>query len=403
MPSTKPPPLSSAAASSPAGEAIDADPAERILAAGAYLDARGVFGLLWCDEKLIVRASDGALASFVPVGALLTTSVLPLYGLDDQIRALQRWPDRTVDVPNVSIVSASGPSARLNLTLFWLRPRKRYLVLISRALSRSDLEGELSNQIRARMIAEQELVDRSKEIARANAELTRVNRDLSEFAYIISHDLQAPLRAMRYFAEDLERSLADSAAGEPRVHLERIKLQSRRMSQMMGDLLAYSRVGRKEEAVETVDTARLIASVVASISRPAGLDIETTGTFPVIETLAAPLDLVLRNLIENAIKHHDRGTGLVRVSARRRKDALVIEVADDGRGIDPAHHETIFQPFRRLAEDDGGGSGIGLALVRRAIEQVGGQIEVHSSPATSRGTTFRFSWPLHIEPAAGAR
>src|SRR5690606_14524051 len=116
---------------------------------------------------------------------------------------------------------------------------------------------------------------------------------------------------------------------------------------------------------------------------PAGFVIRRTGEWPLLQTVLVPLDLVLRNLIENAVKHHDKTDGTVIVSASLDDQALTIGVADDGAGIPSEWHAAIFEPFRRMSEEPSAdSSGIGLALVRRTVEAVGGRIQVRSDPAS---------------------
>jgi signal transduction histidine kinase len=141
-----------------------------------------------------------------------------------------------------------------------------------------------------------------------------------------------------------------------------------------------------------------VQSIVASMPRSAGMSIATAGSWPVLDTYAAPLDLVLRNLIANAVTHHDRpADGHIVVTGRSSTDWLEISIADDGPGIAPEWHETIFQPFKTVGTSaDTERSGIGLALVRRTLETVGGQLTLSSDPAVGRGATFTIKWPVLI-------
>jgi signal transduction histidine kinase len=138
--------------------------------------------------------------------------------------------------------------------------------------------------------------------------------------------------------------------------------------------------------------------------------VSVEGDWPVVATVPHALDLVLRNLIENAIKHHDRTDGQVIVSATSAGPrTLVVTVRDDGPGIPVAFHDAAFQPFRRLAEGDESGvdhdavaaigrhsegSGIGLALVRKTAEATGATVTLDSDPSRRRGTTFTLHWPI---------
>ncbi|MGQ0672295.1 MAG: sensor histidine kinase [Hyphomicrobium sp.] len=358
-----------------------------LVAAGRLLADRGVYGLVWIDPDMIVRSRYGALVDFIDIGEDVRDSVLPLLGLDKELARLQQDTHASLNLPAVTINNGTLSTPRLNLLVLWAADQRAYLLMVSRAVTKADLEVELSRHIRARLMAE-------AEVKRKSVELANANRDLEEYAAVISHDLKAPLRAMRYLAGDLEEALAAGNEPEARVTLARLKEQSTRMSGMLSALLDYSSIGRKDEAVARVDTHALVTSIVRSIPHPPGIALEIDGHWPVIDTLGAPLDLIVRNLIGNAIVHHDRETGRVRVSAIDSDLMLDISVSDDGPGIAPAHHAAIFLPFRTLGDTSRtGGQGMGLSLVKRTVESVGGRIEVHSNPEVERGTTFRIVWP----------
>ena len=385
MRSTKPPTRSSAATEAPAAATTEDD--QDLSAAFAHAVDRANVGFVWCDTDLIVGRRHGELVDFVPLDAPVTESILPLFGLEAQINALKRTPQMTFDIPNVGIVTATGATPRLNLQMTWQPKRRLFLLIVSRVMSMSELEVELTRQTRARQLIEAKLLENAQEIERANRELT-------EFAYVISHDLKAPMRAMRYLIEDLGSALTEAERPSVQEHLNKVRDQSRRMSQMLTDLLAYAKIGRKEDAIEPVDTSAMIRAIADSMPRTDGISLEISGRWPMVQTASAPLDLVLRNLIENAIKHHDTAKGRVLVDCRLQGRQLLIDVADDGPGIDPRHQKAIFQPFLRLDPERAiDGSGIGLALVRKTIECCGAVLTLTSRPVERRGATFHVVWP----------
>lgn len=358
--------------------------------------AHNLTALAWLDSDLNVTETHGKFAAGMPIGQHVSTGMLALFGFDKQIKALRSDPRARLELPNIAIATATGTGPRLSLHVMWCERSDRYLVIVASAIGQADLERGLIEQSRKRQLAEERELAQALEIKHINAELTRVNRDLSEFADIISHDLRAPLRGMRYYAEDLEQAVAQGNMAAIRGLVERLRTQSMRMTRMLNDLLDYARAGRKDEIVEQVDTRALIEAIIASLPRPEDFVIVASGEWPVIETLAAPLDLVLRNLVDNAIKHHDRGAGRVELRGRIGDGRLQIDVADDGPGIPKAKHELVFLPFRTLGGSAaaGRGSGMGLALVRRVVEAVGAVISLDSDPVVARGTTFRISWPM---------
>lgn len=371
----------------------------RVIAeAGARLADFEIYGLVWLDHDLTVDMAYGALVDFVIPGLPITDSIIALVGLERDILALRQEPARLLELPAIAVASSDGKLQRkLNFTIFWLPDEDRPMILAYRANSQTDLELELSRQIRARLMAEAEIVEKSKQLSRANA-------DLESFAAIVSHDLKAPLRHMRYIADDLMLTCGGRAGAEAIDKLRRLQDLSRRMAHMLTELFNYASLGRKLEALAPVDTRAIAHGIVESV--PAGgITIAVTGVWPAVTTLAAPLDLVLRNLVHNAVQHHDKSTGHVVLTCRDEPGALVFEIRDDGPGIAPEHHASIFMPFRTLmreatgraaAASAGMGTGMGLAMVKKTLEAAGGSIAILSDPAVARGTTFIVYWPKLI-------
>lgn len=354
---------------------------------GEMLASRGVFGLVWLDEDLIVLRSFGTLVEFVAVGAPLAQSVPACIGLEDEIKTLPNDPESALRLPNVSMIRACGPGPRLNLAFYSLE--RGCLLVVSHAGTGTTLEVELGRQIRARLMAETAVAAKSQELAQANADLRIANTKLEQFAAIVTHDLKAPMRALRYMVDDIQAAIRAGDDHAARNKLDELRRQSMRLSTMLSALLRYSSAGPREVAIERVDTRALVTEIVESL--PAnGIGVDLRGTWPSLDTFAAPLDLTLRNLIDNAIKHHDAARGHVVVACSEYYDALEFSVEDDGPGIPPEHQDSIFLPFRSLSSD---GEGIGLAIVQKMVIAVGGTITVTSNPVERRGATFTVHWP----------
>ncbi|MCB0144648.1 MAG: PAS domain S-box protein, partial [Caldilineaceae bacterium] len=224
------------------------------------------------------------------------------------------------------------------------------------------------------------------------AELERSNRELDQFAYVASHDLRAPLRAINHLANWIVEDANEVLPPASQQHLATLRGRIQRMEKLLEDLLTYSRVGRRPTTVEPVDSGDLVAQIVEMLNPPPGFSVTAVGKLPTFSTRRVPLELVLRNLIQNAIKHHDRADGHVNVSVREEAEWVEFAVQDDGPGIAPAFHERIFHIFQTLQpRDEVEGSGMGLAVVKKVVESIGGAISVDS--LEGQGATFRFTWP----------
>jgi PAS domain S-box-containing protein len=221
--------------------------------------------------------------------------------------------------------------------------------------------------------------------------LTRSNSELEQFVYAASHDLRAPLRAIQMLSEWIESDLADIEKPEVSEQLVLLRKRVARMTGLLDDLLEYSRVGREQHALRQVDTRQLLSEILEVLALPEGFTLEVPAEMPIVETSEPALKQVFSNLIGNAVTHHDQGRGVIRIAAEDRGELLEFTVSDDGPGIAPKFHDRVFQVFQTLRPRDRvEGSGLGLALVKKAVESAGGKISLHSE---SRGCTFRFTWP----------
>ena len=230
------------------------------------------------------------------------------------------------------------------------------------------------------------------ELKNKNQELERSNRDLEDFAYIASHDLKTPLSGIKSAALWLEEDLHDLSE-ESRKLLGLMRGRINRMETLLDDLLAFSRVGRTDTAVSETKLADIFDSIVEALNPPPNIQVRVAGELPVIVTASAQLEQVLRNLINNAIKYHDKPNGEVVLSATCVGDIVEFVVRDDGPGIAPQFHERIFELFQTLRRrDDAESTGMGLTIVKKLIERQNCHITVHSH-GNGTGTEFRFGWP----------
>jgi PAS domain S-box-containing protein len=247
----------------------------------------------------------------------------------------------------------------------------------------------------ARDITEQrqthELLDRQR------SELARSNADLEQFANMASHDLRAPLRHVANLAAWIEEDMPRALPEKVRENLENLRSMVHRMEKLTDDILRYSRVGREPEEVCLVDTAAMLEELVILLSPPEGIRVTWDPGMPTFTTAKSPLEQVFRNIIGNAIQHHHRQEGNIRIVVDTPDDIYQFGVIDDGPGIPSDFREKIFAMFQKGPQGDkADGSGFGLALVKRIIESHGGSIWVDS--VDGGGSAFRFTWPKTIKP-----
>ncbi len=225
-------------------------------------------------------------------------------------------------------------------------------------------------------------------------ELKRSNTELEQFAYVASHDLRAPLRGIDNLASWIESDLAEAMNDESRENMMLLRGRISRLETLLDDLLAFSRVGRSDEKIELVDVKSAVAEEFDLVLQGKDFTLVLEGDFPDFETAKTPLCQVLRNLMSNAIKHHDHDRGRITVSVSEREDRYLFSVKDDGPGIDPEFHERIFGVFQTLrGRDQVEGSGMGLAIVQKQLLVAGSSVEILSNPEQERGARFIFDWP----------
>ena len=231
----------------------------------------------------------------------------------------------------------------------------------------------------------------NRELLKTTALLKKRNQELDRFAYVTSHDLKAPLRAIANLATWLGEDLAGEIPEENQQQLQLMQSRVQRLEGLIQGLLEYSRVGRKNNIVKTIDVGNLVKEVVDSLSAPPEFSIFVATDLPTIKTEVVLLQQVFSNLIDNAIKYHPRKSGTITISAQNKNDFYEFAVSDDGQGIDPQYHERIFTIFQTLqARDTFESTGIGLSIVKKIVEDRGGMVRIESK--LGEGSTFFFTW-----------
>ena len=227
------------------------------------------------------------------------------------------------------------------------------------------------------------------------AQLEAANKELEGFCYSVSHDLRAPLRSIDGFTHALLESFGQHLDPAAREYLDRVRAASRRMTQLIDDLLHLSRVGRREMRIETVDLSQAAASVARDLQkaypdRQVEISITTGLQARADERL---MRIVLENLLGNAWKFTaKKESAHIQFGATEENDQMVFSVRDNGAGFEMTYADKLFTPFQRLhSPSEFPGTGIGLAIVQRIINRHRGRIWAKSKP--DEGTAFFFTLP----------
>ena len=221
-------------------------------------------------------------------------------------------------------------------------------------------------------------------------ELERVNQELKDFAYVVSHDLKAPLRGIKsladWMAEDYAEQLGDEGKEQFGLLLNRVE----RMHGLIEGILEYSRIGRVIEKNEAVNLAELLPIVIDMVTLPDHIELTVEDELPVIFGEKTRIIQVFQNLLSNAIKYMDKDRGSIRIGCSDKGGHWQFSITDNGPGIAEKHQDRIFQLFQTLApKDDVDSTGVGLTIVKRIVEFYGGQVWVESQPG--QGCTFFFT------------
>lgn len=229
--------------------------------------------------------------------------------------------------------------------------------------------------------------------------LKKQNEELQQFSYVVSHDLKAPLRAIFKLSEWIEEDMGAGLDEGIRHNLKTLRGRVFRLEALINGLLEYSKIGRENVANEKTNMQVMVKEVLDLLTVPKHFKVEIPERLPTFVTKRILLQQALINLLSNAIKYNDKPQGLIRILSSEKDDHFEFIIEDNGIGIDKAYHEKIFLIFQTLeARDKIEGTGIGLSIVKKTIEDIGGSISVQSQ--TGEWTRFVLIWPkmTHTDP-----
>jgi PAS domain S-box-containing protein len=285
--------------------------------------------------------------------------------------------------------------SRLGTTIFEARHRCKDGTI--RDFECSVTEMQIGSKTLA-ISVERDITERKQaeeDLKKTLADLERSNKELEQFAYVASHDLQEPLRMVSSYTQLLERRYKDKLDADAKEFIAYAVDGATRMQRLIQDLLAYSRVSSKGKPLNPTDCNAVLGQVRINLS----VAIEesnarvTHDELPIVMADETQLVQVFQNLIGNAIKFCSEEPPRIHVSAEKNEKEWIFSVRDNGKGIDPQYHERIFVIFQRLqGKGEYPGTGIGLAICKRIIERHGGRIWVESE--YGKGSTFYFTIPV---------
>lgn len=238
-----------------------------------------------------------------------------------------------------------------------------------------------------------EIVETRERLQRQTEDLSRINEELDRFAYVASHDLKSPLRAIADLAGWLEEDLQPVMDDDSRESMRLLSNRAERLIKLLDDLLAFSRLGRPSSAPEQISIDELVRDAFSMAVGAQNFELVIAEPLPILATDSTPLSQVFFNFFANATKHHDQDHGRIEVRSWFENDLVWFSVEDDGPGIEERYHERIFGMFTTLLPRDAvEGSGIGLAIIKKQVSLFGGTVRVESTPLSKRGAKFSFSW-----------
>jgi signal transduction histidine kinase len=268
--------------------------------------------------------------------------------------------------------------------------QQRAILNMMKDIEASRQQLELTNAALKSEITERKKAEQRQ--AQLLEQLEKVNQELKSFAYVVSHDLKAPLRGIKHLAEWISTDYADKLDDNGKEQMNLLASRVDRMHDLIDGILLYSRVGRIEEEKVVVNLNELVPEVIDTLAPPENIAITIENELPTIECGQTRIMQVFQNLMSNAVKYMDKPKGQIKVGCVEEDGFWEFYVADNGPGIEEKYFEKIFQLFQTLAPRDGSEStGIGLTVTKKIVELYNGKIWVESEPG--QGSTFFFTLP----------
>ncbi|CUB06693.1 CHASE domain-containing sensor histidine kinase [Marinomonas fungiae] len=338
------------------------------------------------EETLLYTELNSDSSDLDPDPLFMRTETLELYGrpwrFDLQTTAVFRNQQSHIQPYTILICGLIIDSLLLSIFIISTRSNRRAV--------------EYANHVTERLKQRNdELETVSASLKEKNKGLEEANAELDQFAFVASHDLKAPLRGIQQLAtwieEDSEELLPDDTKG----HLTLMKSRIARLERLLDDLLAYSRVGRKDGDRTIIRPKDLTLDIFNMLNHDGKFELSENMDNREIEIFSTPFELVMRNLISNSMKHHDKAKGQIKISMTVDSGRASIEVSDDGPGIPEEHQQKVFELFHTLKpRDKVEGSGLGLSLIKKILDRYGCEYSLKNN--NDGGLSFFFTWPVEL-------
>jgi signal transduction histidine kinase len=389
------------------------DKRENLTALQAVLDSLG-------EELITASSGTEALRACLEHDFAVILLDVKMPGMDGfETAAMIRERDRSCDTPIIFLTALKSeehlfrgyymgavdylykpivPEVLRSKVAVFVELSKKNALLNKHAKTLQAKNTELERQINERLKAEEHVrqlnAELEQRVQERTVELSRMNEELRQFAYVASHDLQEPLRTVGSYAQLLARRYKGRLDGNADEFIGYIVGGVGRMHTLLNDMLAYSRVSQSEgKPLENTNCEAVLESVRLNLEatiRESDAQV-SSGMLPIVRADEIQLGQVFQNLISNAIKYRSESPPDIHISAEREDGHWQFTVRDNGIGIDPQYHDRIFGIFKRLHGRELPGTGMGLAICKRIIERHGGRIWVES--AAGQGSAFHFTLP----------
>ncbi|MGX5174861.1 ATP-binding protein [Aliikangiella sp. IMCC44653] len=287
-------------------------------------------------------------------------------------------------------VSPTGTDDELNLLAIRFDEATAQLQIANK-----ELETRVAQRTAELESKKNDLTKTNEQLNKSINELSQSNKELDQYAYVASHDLKSPLQAVSRLAGWIEEDCFDILPDTSKDYFKMLKERIARLENLLADLLMYSRINKQEFIIEAVNLNSKIDQIIKLLDIPTNFKVDKTNCEQTIELPRIPLELVLRNLIRNSVKHHDKDHGCISVSYSNDEQYHIIRVKDDGPGIPPNLQAKAVAMFDTLKpRDEVEGSGMGLAMVDKTLKRYQGSFQIISDG--KNGTEIITKWPKSL-------